>query len=190
MALKANRIIYPVLMTAGGAVVGAWVGQKFGKSDPGHFGAIGALLGGAYGARGSIMLDLSRGKTSASTELAGLGAYGSVRAAEAIRSINATTEAGRAREACAVRRALDGRRRKAAGDPCWDIDKDTGCAIPGVSYAMSPIRSNPDYRACLAANQPTTEKIGEELEGVAGKAGVPMWAMVGGLGLLIGMALK
>jgi hypothetical protein len=62
--MKFNRILYPLLMTAGGAAIGSVIGQKVGKKDPGNAAMVGALLGAAYGARGSILLDMSRSTPS------------------------------------------------------------------------------------------------------------------------------
>ncbi len=224
MGLKMNRVLYPVLMTAGGAVIGAWVGQRLGGSGPGHFGAIGALLGGAYGARGSILLDMSRGETSASTELAGFGAYGGCG------NCGGATGCPRPSYGASVPGfdvACDGL-PKTTKNPKYFTKDGLYMGPAGVSQAtIYPL--NPAYVECRADQGiyvryqsagwssapggtlrvvespmstptetlvqaevalPTLAKVGEGLEDVAGKVGVPVWAMVGGLGLLIGLALK
>ena len=199
--VKLNRVLYPILMTAGGAVIGGWVGRKFGRSDPSNFGAVGALLGAAYGARGSILLDMSRGETT--TGLAttyGAMAPGAPQGArvrlddEKLRAMAKVVSPYRfaslkdpegwreAGERCADRRAEDRDRRREEGDPCWEVDKTIGCAMPGVQYAVSPIQANPDYAACLRANVPEPVRP-------AGP-NIPLLAAVAGAGLVLGMVMK
>lgn len=168
--MKANRILYPLLMTAGGAAIGSVVGQKVGKKDPENSAMVGALLGAAYGARGSILLDMSR---STPTSLAGYGTAISWR-----RSREITEQQRKDEAACGPQPRL----------------------VPRGGSTPIQLAAYKEWLGCrnVRQEQENERRYMQELDNIQFRIstqeveskGIPTWVLVAGAGTLLALVLR